>query len=154
MARTLALRFSNSDLSLATAPSSVVHTGVKSLGWEKKTPHPFPSHSWKWMVPSVDSAVKSGASSPSCRAMLSSFVDRPGQGIGGGWVWRPGRSGTAGPGRRLAGAVGGRPAGAAGGRPGQALAPEAFEYAQAQLLGHQLALAGHGGEADPDGGPV
>ncbi len=35
----------------ATAPSSVVQTGVKSLGWEKRTAQPSPIHSWKWMVP-------------------------------------------------------------------------------------------------------
>ena len=64
-AMTLVLRLSNSDFSLATVPSSVVQTGVKSLGWEKRMPQPSPSHSWKWTVPSVVSAVKSGASSPS-----------------------------------------------------------------------------------------
>ncbi len=30
-------RLSNSGLSPATRPSSVVHTGVKSLGWENST---------------------------------------------------------------------------------------------------------------------
>ena len=42
------------------APSSVVQTGVKSLGWEKRTAQLLPIHSWKWMVPWVVSAVKSG----------------------------------------------------------------------------------------------
>src|SRR5579875_2297909 len=80
MAMTLALRLSNSLFSLATAPSSVVHTGVKSLGWENRMPQLSPSHSWNLMVPSVVSAVKSGASSPSCNAMrnllwsLSSYL--------------------------------------------------------------------------------
>lgn len=31
--------FWNSGVSLATLPSSVVQTGVKSAGWEKRTPH-------------------------------------------------------------------------------------------------------------------
>src|SRR5262245_61083288 len=62
---TLTPRRSNSGLSRATSPSSVVQTGVKSFGWEKSTPQPSPSHSWKLMVPIVVSAVKSGASSPS-----------------------------------------------------------------------------------------
>lgn len=33
------LRFLNSSLSLAARASSVVHTGVKSLGWENRIPH-------------------------------------------------------------------------------------------------------------------
>src|ERR1700733_2409397 len=44
-------------------PSSVVQTGVKSLGWEKRTAHPSPIHSWKLRVPCEVSAVKLGASS-------------------------------------------------------------------------------------------
>ena len=71
---TLTLRLSNSGLSLATAPSSVVHTGVKSLGWLNKTPQESPSHSWKLIVPSVVSAVKSGAVSPMRTAMERSFA--------------------------------------------------------------------------------
>src|SRR5579864_57507 len=43
------------------APSSVVQTGVKSLGWENKIAQPSPIHSWKRIVPCVVSAVKSGA---------------------------------------------------------------------------------------------
>src|ERR1700722_9174371 len=66
----LALRLSNSGLALEKAPSSVVQTGVKSLGWEKRTPQLSPNHSWKLMVPSVVSAVKSGAVSPSRIAMV------------------------------------------------------------------------------------
>ena len=65
----LVLRLSNSALALAKAPSSVVHTGVKSLGWENRIPHESPSHSWKLIVPSVVSAVKSGAISPKRTAM-------------------------------------------------------------------------------------
>src|SRR5580658_5819701 len=63
------LRLSNSDLALEKAPSSVVHTGVKSLGWENRIPHESPSHSWKLIVPWVVSAVKSGAMSPKRTAM-------------------------------------------------------------------------------------
>ena len=66
----LALRLSNSGLALEKAPSSVVQTGVKSLGWEKRMPQLSPSHSWKLMVPSVVSAVKSGAVSPSRTAIV------------------------------------------------------------------------------------
>ena len=55
----LALRLSNSGLALENAPSSVVQTGVKSLGWENRIPQLSPSHSWKLIVPSVVSAVKS-----------------------------------------------------------------------------------------------
>ena len=36
------LRWSNSDLRRAKAPSSVVHTGVKSLGCEKSIPQLSP----------------------------------------------------------------------------------------------------------------
>ena len=32
-------------------PSSVVHTGVKSFGWEKRMAHPLPTHSWKLILP-------------------------------------------------------------------------------------------------------
>ena len=67
---TLVLRLSNSGLALENAPSSVVQTGVKSFGWEKRTPQLSPSHSWKLMVPSVVSAVKSGAVSPSRTAIV------------------------------------------------------------------------------------
>ena len=68
----LQLRPSNSDLRPATAPSSVVHTGVKSLGWEKNRAHPSPIHSWKLILPSVVSAVKSGAVSLIRRAIAAS----------------------------------------------------------------------------------
>src|SRR5580658_8945423 len=69
----LALRLSNSGLAFENAPSSVVQTGVKSLGWEKRIPQLSPSHSWKLIVPSVVSAVKSGAVSPSRTAICSSW---------------------------------------------------------------------------------
>src|SRR5437870_13463495 len=74
MASTLTLRFLNSFVILAIAPSSVVQTGVKSLGCEKRMPQPPPSHSWKLTVPSVVSAVKFGASSPNRSAMTLSFL--------------------------------------------------------------------------------
>ena len=35
----LMLRLANSGISAATAPNSVVQTGVKSAGCEKRTPH-------------------------------------------------------------------------------------------------------------------
>src|SRR5882672_7781712 len=60
---TLQLRFSNSGCSPAMYPSSVVHTGVKSLGCENKIAQPSPIHSWKLIVPCEVSAVKLGASS-------------------------------------------------------------------------------------------
>src|SRR5215831_4741805 len=62
----------NSGLSLATAPSSVVHTGVKSLGWENSTAHESPIHWWNRIGPSVVCAVKSGAVSPSRRPIILS----------------------------------------------------------------------------------
>src|SRR5215203_4217809 len=66
---TLTPRFSKSGLQRATYPSSVVQTGVKSFGWENRTAQLSPIHSWKLMGPSVVSAVKSGAISPSRRAI-------------------------------------------------------------------------------------
>src|SRR5690348_7200202 len=54
-------RLSNSGLRLAIVPSSVVQTGVKSLGWENSTAQLLPSHSWKRIFPSVVCASKSGA---------------------------------------------------------------------------------------------
>src|SRR5437867_2194068 len=71
MASTLTLRFLNSFVILAIAPSSVVQTGVKSFGCENRMPQPVPSHSWKLTVPSVVCAVKFGASSPSRSAIGS-----------------------------------------------------------------------------------
>ena len=60
---TLQERFWNSALIFATSLSSVAQTGVKSLGCEKSMAQPSPIHSWKLTVPSLVSAVKSGASS-------------------------------------------------------------------------------------------
>src|SRR5215467_13822960 len=65
----LVLRRSNSGLIRAMYPSSVVHTGVKSLGWEKSTHQESPIQSWNRMRPSVVSASKSGARSPICRVI-------------------------------------------------------------------------------------
>src|SRR5450755_691711 len=59
----LTLRLANSGCSPAMYPSSVVHTGVKSLGCENKMAQPSPIHSWKLIVPCEVSAVKLGASS-------------------------------------------------------------------------------------------
>src|SRR6266700_3489560 len=59
------LRRSNSGLIFAMYPSSVVQTGVKSFGCENRTAHESPIQSWKLILPSVVSASKSGAVSPS-----------------------------------------------------------------------------------------
>src|SRR5690242_21755649 len=59
----LAPRFLNSFSRPAMVPSSVVQTGVKSLGCENRTAQPSPIQSWKLIVPWVVSAVKLGASS-------------------------------------------------------------------------------------------
>src|SRR5438477_7991662 len=67
------LRFSNSGISPAMYPSSVVQTGVKSLGWENRTAQPLPIQSWKLIVPWVVSVVKLGASS----LMRSDIVEPP-----------------------------------------------------------------------------
>ncbi len=69
----LQLRAANSSWRPATAPSSVVHTGVKSLGCENRTAQPSPIHSWKWIVPCVVSAVKSGAVSLIRRVICPPF---------------------------------------------------------------------------------
>src|SRR6516225_552941 len=55
-------------------PSSVVHTGVKSLGCENSTVQESPIQSWKRMRPSVVSASKSGATSLICSDMSCSFL--------------------------------------------------------------------------------
>src|SRR4051794_14097708 len=68
--RIFTLRLSNSGFMAAMVPSSVVHTGVKSFGCENNTPQLSPRYSCRLMVPSVVSAVKSGASSPKRNAMV------------------------------------------------------------------------------------
>src|SRR5258706_10837199 len=80
----LVFLLSNSGFNLAMYPSSVVQTGVKSLGCENRIAHLSPIHSWKRIFPSVVSAVKSGASSP----MRTAIFDLR---LGGG----PERSGAA-----------------------------------------------------------
>src|SRR3954449_7621346 len=67
-------RLSNSVLSFAKAPSSVVQTGVKSLGCENKSAQLLPIQSWNLILPSVVSASKSGATAPIWRAMLRPHV--------------------------------------------------------------------------------
>src|SRR5215467_8338771 len=67
------LRLSNSGLILAMYPSSVVHTGVKSLGCENSTAQEFPIQLWNLMGPAVVCASKSGAVSP----MRSVIVGSP-----------------------------------------------------------------------------
>ena len=57
-------RLANSPDNAAVLPSSVVHTGVKSAGWENSTTQELPAHSWKEIGPAVESCWKSGAVSP------------------------------------------------------------------------------------------
>src|SRR5438309_11088214 len=57
----LALRLSNCGFSFAMVPSSVVQTGVKSLGCENRTAQELPIQSWNLILPSVVWASKSGA---------------------------------------------------------------------------------------------
>src|SRR5580765_1672506 len=73
---TFTLRFSKSGFSFAMYPSSVVQTGVKSLGCENRIAQLSPIHSWKFTVPCEVSAVKFGASSL-MRSMLSSVASFP-----------------------------------------------------------------------------
>src|SRR5882757_5133247 len=63
-------RLSNSGLRWASAPSSVVHTGVKSLGWENSSAQLLPIQSWNLILPSVVWASKSGAVVPIASAMV------------------------------------------------------------------------------------
>src|SRR5438128_7937534 len=84
IAITLTPRFSNSPLTRAMYPSSVVHTGVKSLGCENRMPQPLPSHSWKLILPSVVSAVKFGASSPNRSAIENLLSEESKKGC-----WQP-----------------------------------------------------------------
>src|SRR3981081_4871038 len=55
---------SNSGFIRAIYPSSVVQTGVKSLGCENRTAQELSIHSWKRIRPWLVSASKSGAVSP------------------------------------------------------------------------------------------
>src|SRR6478672_9182782 len=67
-------RLSNSGFSLANAPSSVVQTGVKSLGCENSIAQLLPIQSWNLILPSVVSASKSGATAPIWSAMVLPHV--------------------------------------------------------------------------------
>src|SRR5882757_108806 len=67
-------RLSNSGFSLASAPSSVVQTGVKSFGCENKSAQLEPIQSWNLTLPSVVWASKSGASAPIWSAMVRPHV--------------------------------------------------------------------------------
>src|SRR3954462_3828370 len=67
-------RLSNAGFSLASAPSSVVQTGVKSFGGENSSAQLLPIQSWNLILPSVVSASKSGATAPSWRAILRPHV--------------------------------------------------------------------------------
>jgi hypothetical protein len=67
---TFTLRLSNSGLSFAIVPSSVVQTGVKSFGCENRMAQLSPIQSWKSISPSVVWALKLGASEPICRLMV------------------------------------------------------------------------------------
>src|SRR2546421_11676541 len=71
---TFTFRRSNSGLIFAMYPSSVVQTGVKSFGCEKRIAHEFPIQSWKRILPSLVSASKSGAVSPIFMVCLSLIV--------------------------------------------------------------------------------
>ncbi len=71
-AMVLTPRLAKSGCILATEPSSVVHTGVKSLGCEKSTAQLSPIHSWNFIGPIEVSASKSGTTSP--RLMLPGIV--------------------------------------------------------------------------------
>ncbi len=57
-------RFASSSAIPANAMNSVVQTGVKSAGWEKRMTH-FPRRSESFRGPWVVSASNSGAFSPS-----------------------------------------------------------------------------------------
>src|ERR1700694_365040 len=67
-------RLSKSGFNLASAPSSVVQTGVKSFGCENRSAQLLPIQSWNLILPSVVSASKSGATAPIWRAMLRPHV--------------------------------------------------------------------------------
>ena len=67
---------SNSGLIRATSPSSMVQIGVESFGCEKENAHELPIRSWKRISPSVVSASKSGAVSPSCSPIVAVLFGR------------------------------------------------------------------------------
>src|SRR5471032_2932174 len=67
-------RLSNSGFSLASAPSSVVQTGVKSFGCENNSAQLLPIQSWNLILPSVVWASKSGATAPIWSAIVRPHV--------------------------------------------------------------------------------
>ena len=67
---------SNSSFNWLNAPSSVVHTGVKSAGCEKRIAHLPSSHLWKSMSPWVVFAWKFGAVDPNRNRGCSAGVAR------------------------------------------------------------------------------
>src|SRR3954454_8672466 len=67
-------RLSNSGFNFASAPSSVVQTGVKSLGCENNSAQLLPIQSWNLILPSVVWASKSGAIAPIWSAMFRPHV--------------------------------------------------------------------------------
>src|SRR5688572_32923802 len=67
-------RLSNSGFSLASAPSSVVQTGVKSFGCENRSAQPEPIQSWNLIFPSVVAASKTKTTVPIWRAILRPHV--------------------------------------------------------------------------------
>src|SRR5260221_5309285 len=71
---TLQFRFLNSGSSFAIYPNSVVQTGVKSLGCEKRIAHPSPIQSWNVMDPLVVGAVKFGAVSLIRIGMVNALI--------------------------------------------------------------------------------
>src|SRR5882672_10052589 len=85
---TLTPRLSNSGFRRATAPSSVVQTGVKSLGCENSTAHLSPIQSWNLIIPSVVCASKSGAVSLIARAITHLRHVREIHSIGSGPIYK------------------------------------------------------------------
>src|SRR3982074_2234833 len=67
-------RLSNSGFNFASAPSSVVQTGVKSFGCENNSAQPLPIQSWNLILPSVVWASKSGATEPIWSAIVRPHV--------------------------------------------------------------------------------
>ena len=79
----LVLRLSNSGLALEKAPSSVVHTGVKSFGWENRIPQesPEPLVEIDRALGRLGGEVGGGVAQTDCQCS-SSCVDRPWPSLG------------------------------------------------------------------------
>src|SRR5215470_7717802 len=69
LAQPACLSTGSTDRPMILKPSSVVQTGVKSLGCENSTAQLLPIQLWKRIFPSVVSASKSGAVSLIARAI-------------------------------------------------------------------------------------